>query len=179
MELLLGCGRSRVKKLAVQGREEWRDLVTVDMNEHVGADVVHNLNNALGLPFSADSADEIHAYDVFEHLGTQGDWRFFFTEFSDYWHIAKPGGTLHAIVPWWQSCWAWGDPGHTRVIQPEMLTFLDQSVYVTECDTPETRTNRTDYRPWYRADWQTIWQQRDGDNFCFVLRAVKPSRCAL
>lgn len=176
MQLLLGCGRAREKKLFVGGDEHWTDLVTLDMNPDVGADVVATLGTGLGLPFETDAAEEIHLYDVLEHTGQQGDWHAFFDEFSEYWRVLKPGGLLFATVPAWNGVWAWADPGHRRVIQAETLTFLSQAAYAAECGGP-TPSNRTDYRPWYRADFDTLATlDLDGPALGFVLQAVKPSR---
>lgn len=178
MEILLGCGRDRTKKLFTQGRQEWRGLVTVDMNPQVAPDMVHDLTN-LPLPFKADSADEIHLYDVLEHTRAQGDWRGFFQEFAEFWRILKPGGRLFAICPRWNREWAWGDPGHTRVIQPESLSFLSQRVYTDQLDGP-VRTNRTDYRFIWRGDFEIDGVvEPNEDTWGFVLRAIKPSRCTL
>lgn len=173
MEILLGCGHDRGKKLHPPGRDQWSGLVTVDMNPEVRPDVVADVSGPL--PFAADSADEIHAYDVLEHLGAQGDWRLFFAQFSEWWRILKPGGFFCALVPRHDREWAWGDPGHTRVIQPESLTFLSQQVYADELD-GEHRTNRTDYRRWYRADFDLFGAKLLDAQLAFVLRAVKPSR---
>lgn len=174
MELLLGCGHDREKKVRMEGRESWRELVTVDMNPDVGADIVHTLG--LGpLPFEDDEADEIHLYDVLEHTGVQGDWKAFFTEFADYWRVLKHGGTLHGLVPRWDGPWAWGDPGHTRVILSQSLTFLHQPHYTAECR--PGGTNRTDYRRWWKGDFDLIFSQAASEaQWAFVLRAVKPSR---
>ncbi len=177
MELLLGCGHARVKRLFAQGREHWTDLVTLDMSPDVGADIVHHLGS-YPLPFPDDSADEIHLYDVLEHLGTQGDWRGFFADFTEFYRILKPDGLLFAIVPQWDGVWAWADPGHTRVILPQTLTFLSQAHYAAECGGP-TPTNRTDYRRWWRGDFDLMFETTlDGPCFGFVLQAVKPARGA-
>ena len=81
-ELLLGCGFSRVKKLAHPDRPEWDGLVTLDMNPAHKPDVVFDLND-WPLPFDGDTFDEVHAYDVMEHLGQQGDWKFFFRQWAN------------------------------------------------------------------------------------------------
>jgi 2-polyprenyl-3-methyl-5-hydroxy-6-metoxy-1,4-benzoquinol methylase len=79
MELLIGCGHNREKKVSVpELPKEWsKDLITLDWNESTEPDVVHDLN-ILPYPFDHDMFDEIHAYEVLEHVGTQGDFRFFF-----------------------------------------------------------------------------------------------------
>lgn len=171
MELLLGCGASRVKKLSVEGRAAWSALVTLDINDAHAPDVVHDIAR-LPLPFADDSFDEIHAYEVMEHVGQQGDWRFFFDQWSDLWRILKPGGLFFATSPHPSSPWAWGDPGHTRVIGPECLIFLHQPAYADGVGS----SPMTDYRFCYRADYDVCMSQQAGNSFQYVLRAVKPSR---
>lgn len=173
-ELLIGCGHDWARKVAVNDAAEWRNLTTLDMNPAAKPHVLHDLCN-LPLPFAADSFDEIHAYDVLEHTRHQGDWRGFFAEFEEFWRILKPGGLFVALVPRHNGPWAWGDPGHCRVIQLETLSFLDQQAFIDECR--PGGTNKTDYRPWYRADFQVVASQYVSDvQLAFVLRAVKPSR---
>jgi SAM-dependent methyltransferase len=175
MQLLLGCGRDRTKKMFFKGREDWQGLVTLDINPEVRPDIVHDLTE-LPLPFQGDSADEIHLYDVLEHTRQQGDWRGFFAEFAEFWRILKPGGHLFGICPTWDGRFAWGDPGHTRVIQPESLTFLCQRTYAEQLDGPET-TNRTDYRFVWRGDFEIVsLMEAPGPGVGFALQAIKPSR---
>jgi SAM-dependent methyltransferase len=169
-ELLLGCGSSRAKKLCYRGRAEWSGLVTLDHNGDHAPDVAHDLES-LPLPFADDTFDEIHAYCVLEHLGRQGDWRFFFAQWSDFWRMLKPGGLFMGICPAGSSPWAWGDPSHTRVISPESLIFLHQPAYAQVGETP-----MSDFRFVYEADFDIIHQQTAGHHFEFVLQAVKPSR---
>lgn len=174
MQLLLGCGGKREKRLVGSGGAEWRDLVTLDLEPRHVPDVLHDLDS-LPLPFADDSADEIHAYHVLEHCGRQGDWRAFFAQWADFWRILQPGGLFFGIVPHWQSVWAWGDPSHTRLVMREHLTFLCQ----TEYDTQVGQTAMSDYRGIYRADFDIIHMAEAGGEFCFALRAVKPSRISV
>lgn len=171
-QILLGAGSSRVRQVS-WGTKEFSDLITVDFNDHHKPDVVHDLEK-IPLPFPDDFADEIHAYHVLEHIGRQGDWRFFFAQFTDFWRILKPDGLLVGICPAWNGNWAWGDPGHTRIIQREQFIYLSQPEYdqvgMTAC---------TDYRFVYKADFDVAWENNDGTQFAFVLKAVKPSRCKL
>lgn len=142
---------------------EWKSLTTLDLLPDVGADVVHDLND-LPYPFDNESFDEIHAYEVLEHCGVQGDWRFFFDQFTEFHRILKPSGLFYATVPSWNSCGAWGDPGHTRVINEMSIHFLQQSSY------DEKGRPMTDYRSFYKADWAPEIAMHDSGRFIFALR---------
>lgn len=174
MQLLLGCGSSRIKKLARPGYEEWSGLVTLDVVDTHKPDVVHDIAS-LPLPFADDTFDEIHAYEVMEHVGQQGDWRFFLDQWSDLWRILKHGGMFFGTSPHWNSGWAWGDPGHTRIIGAECLTFLSQPNYEQQVGV----TPMTDYRFCYRADFDLVHcRVNEAQQTEYVLQAVKPSRIA-
>lgn len=170
MELLLGCGKDWTKKVTfpeVPG--EWsKDLITLDINEDCNPHVLHDLNQ-LPYPFDDDMFDEIHAYEVLEHCGTQGDWRFFFDQFSELHRILKPNGYLVGTCPNWDSVWAWGDPGHTRIISQQALTFLSQAEYEAQVG----KNAMTDYRFCYQADFEWVAAQEAEHNWGFVLRAIK------
>lgn len=167
-ELLIGCGNARRKIITFKEiPAEFTDLVTLDMDPATGCDVVHNLD-VLPYPFADESFSEIHAYEVLEHTGTQGDWRFFFDQFHEFWRILKPNGYLCVTVPMWDSPWAWGDPGHRRVIPKEALTFLDRMAYEQV-----GRTAMTDYRKYWRGDFERMAISEADHKLGFVLRAVK------
>jgi SAM-dependent methyltransferase len=167
-ELLLGCGSSRTKRLKVDEDFNFSCLTTLDYNEDHHPDVIHDLN-ILPYPFESDSFDEIHAYEVLEHCGSQGDWRYFFAQFSELWRILKDGGHLLATVPSRLSPWAFGDPSHTRVIQPESLVFLFQDEYRKQVGV----TPMSDFRFIYSADFEPIFLDDNGQTFSFILKAKK------
>jgi SAM-dependent methyltransferase len=165
-ELLIGCGNSRKKLLAMPGQDEWTDLVTLDIDPNCEPDVEWNLEH-LPLPFEDETFQEIHAYEVLEHVGQQGDWKTFFDQFSEFHRILKPGGMFFGVVPVWDGEWAWGDPGHTRIINAGTLSFLQQDIYAKDVgdDTP-----MTDYRWYYKADWSPEGVQETNGRLCFALR---------
>jgi SAM-dependent methyltransferase len=169
-ELLIGCGNDLRKKMSFEGiPKDWNDLVTLDIDPGVKPSVVHNLN-VLPYPFSDNQFREIHAYEVLEHCGKQGDWKFFFDQFTEFWRILQPGGFLVASCPMWDSPWAWGDPGHTRMICKESLIFLSQEGYEQV-----GRTAMTDYRPWWKGNFSVVGinENNEAGTFGFVLKAVK------
>lgn len=170
-ELLIGCGNQRVKLIKDPAFADFVNVTTLDIDPNAKPDVLHDLED-LPLPFDDDTFDEIHAYEVLEHTGRQGDWRFFFAQFSEFWRILKPNGFLAGTSPAWNNQWAWGDPGHTRIIGLEQLTFLSQAEYKKQVG----KTHMTDYRHVYKADFHIEHAGQHGVSIEYGLRAIKPSR---
>lgn len=173
-ELLLGAGSNTEKRFLTAGGEKtWKDLTTLDINADHNPDVVWDLNK-FPLPFEDNQFDEIGAYEVLEHLGTQGDYRAWFGLFSELWRIMKPGAIFHGTSPDVSSRWCFGDPSHTRVVIPEMFTFLVQPEYVRQVGI----TPMSDFRFCYKADFDIVHLNVDNATrqFSFGIRAVKPSR---
>lgn len=167
MQILLGCGRCREKRIDPSGKG-WIDLVTLDINPDCKPDKVWNMEN-IPLPFPNNSAEEIHAYEVLEHNWSQGDYYHFFKQFEDFWRILKPNGFFCAQVPSYKTVWALGDPGHTRIFNEGTTSFLEQKSY-DECAT----SRRTDYRSEYKGNFKVELCRYDAsDTFTFVLKALK------
>ena len=141
------------------------------MNADHKPDVLHDLHN-IPLPFPDNTFDEIHAYEVLEHIGAQGDFKFFFDQWSDFWRIMKPDGVICGTSPICSSPWAWGDPGHTRIVSKENFVFLCQPQYTLQVG----NTPMSDYRYCYQADFDPVHIEEKKETFIFVLQAVKPSR---
>jgi SAM-dependent methyltransferase len=174
-DLLVGCGSNRLRRINIGGKTDWSDLVTLDVNDAHKPDIVHDLT-VRPLPFEDETFDEIHAYEVLEHLGQQGDWRTWFAEWNEWYRILKPGGVICGTSPWWQSVWAWADPGHTRVLSPEALCFLNQPEYTKQVGD----TAMSDYRTVFKGDFDCVLMQMSGEHqFAFALRAIKPSRISI
>lgn len=124
----------------------------------------------------SDYWDEIHAYEVLEHLGQQGDHLALLRQFEELWRILKPDGYLCCTVPSRFSVGLWGDPGHRRVINEMTLVFLDQGEYIRQCDASRP-TPMSDYRDVYQGDFRCVDRADNHQgSFSFVLQAVKPSR---
>ena len=166
-QLLIGCGHSRMKRLWIGDDTAWEDLVTLDINGDCKPDVVHDLE-VLPLPFKDSSFDEVHAYGVLEHLSDQGDYQSFFAQFSEFYRILKPGGSLLAIVPNDKNVQQWGDPSHRRVINLVTLAFLAQDSY-KQCG----QTMMTDFRGIYKGNFSLVWHQVNEDLLHFVLMPIK------
>jgi SAM-dependent methyltransferase len=166
-ELLLGCGSRTVKDLYVNGNKDFNNVVRLDNNCDHKPDIVLDLS-VHPLPFADNEFDEIHAYEVLEHLAQQGDYEFFFREFTEYWRILKPGGFFMASCPAPTSVWAFGDPSHKRCISKECLVFLSQDQYRAQIG----KTSMSDFRYLYKADFKTIYAEVKGDTTYFILRKM-------
>ena len=168
MELLIGCGSARDRRIHADGQDGWSELLTCDVNPAHSPDVLADLT-VLPWPFGDDMFTEVHAYELLEHLGSQGDYVSFFAQFSEIWRILEPDGVLCATVPAPDSPWLWGDPGHTRAILPNTLVFLSQAEYEVQVG----HTPMSDYRYCYKADFRTLFTEIKEHTFSFVLQAKK------
>lgn len=170
--LLLGAGTQHFKYLrSPLGDKEWVGLVTLDHVPGPKIDVVHDLD-VHPLPFEDEEFQEIHAYEVLEHLGTQGDWRFFFSEWSEYYRIMKPGGFFCGSVPCHGNPWVWGDPSHRRALPVETFWFLDQAGYEREVGNGPM----SDFRHVWKGDFELLKSEVKTGRLFFVLQCIKPSR---
>src|ERR1700677_377234 len=199
-ELLLGCGYRWDKIAKAPGKlAEWDDLVTLDINPDCKPDLQCDLNDpywccrpltsrgeravakyiddktCVNNELHENYFSEVHAYEVLEHLGQQGDITSFFHAFDNIYRILIPNGLLFATCPSIRSNWLWGDPGHRRVIQKESLIFLDQSQYTLQIG----KTPMSDYRNTWKSDFQILSSTDDGQFHRFVLQAIKPARISI
>lgn len=124
--LLLGSGRDLRKKVIVPDPEWVGELITLDMDPNCGASLLWDLEKR-PLPFDDETFAEIHAYDVLEHVGRQGDWRDFFDQFAEFWRLLIPGGTMGIIVPIGSDLLV--DPGHSRFYHAKHFHMLSQAWY--------------------------------------------------
>lgn len=170
--LVLGAGNQRYKRMSPQGAfdSEPRNevITTIDIDPLSKPDVLHDLGN-VPWPLHDNSYDEIHAYEILEHFGEQGDLYAFFTHFGELWRVLRSGGILFASVPRFDSVWAYGDPGHTRVISHASLAFLCRKNYEAQVG----RTAMADYRRLLVGDWQVLLSKYYGDNYLFAMRTLK------
>lgn len=170
-ELRIGAGSKRNWRLGPSGRREWNDLATLDINADPNPHVGGNLEN-LPLPFGASEFDGIHAYEVLQHTGQQGDHVFFLAQFSEFWRILKPDDLLVATCPSRNLPCAWGDPWYKRIVSLESISLLVQREYVKQVGV----TPMTDLRYIDKTDFDFDFQEDKNIAFAFAPRAIEPSR---
>ena len=94
MVLNLGCGRKLIK-----------GAVNVDISGGVGADVVHDLANT-PWPLPSDAFNEVHAYDVIEHLEDVVG------AMQEIHRVCRAGARVLITVPHFSAANAFTDPTH-------------------------------------------------------------------
>lgn len=101
------------------------DYVNVDMVDLPGINVVHNLTH-YPWPFKDESATEIRAIDVLEHLPPYiGEEHGVIKFINECWRILKPGGELYIQTPGWRAEFLWIDPTHVRGFDIQSMDFFD------------------------------------------------------
>lgn len=182
--LMLGAGltppvrRLRLHDSASDDETEWTTLdidpgghpnirmdlgdIEMPVSEQITKELLSEWKSSTGL------YDEIHAYDIIEHYGQQGNYEGFFRGFSVLHRALKAGGALIGTTPAHDSLWLWSDPGHRRVITIQTLAFLVKDHYKQL-----GRTRCTDYRRYVAPYWWTIeTYEQQSDVTEFALRAV-------
>lgn len=110
--LNLGCGKTRIP-----------NTIGVDSAAIEGyVDVVHDLN-VTPYPFSDGYADEIHFYDVLEHLEHP------VRKLEELYRILKPNGIIFMRVPHFSSMGAFTDLTHVRPFGYTTFDCLDPNHY--------------------------------------------------
>jgi len=169
--LLLGAGSSKLLSVPTPLMAHVPKLTTLDIEPSHKPDVVWDLNK-LPWPFEDNSFDEVHAYEVLEHLGQQGDAASFFAHFWEIYRLLRPLGYCAGSVPQWDSMWAWGDPSHRRVINEGTFTYLDRTKYKDQIGV----TTMTDFRSMWAGDFEADALERNAERLWFRLQAHKPAR---
>jgi len=169
--LIIGAGSSQTLRVATPLSNLPAQITTLDIEPSHGTDVVWDLNE-LPWPFEDNSFSELHAYEVLEHLGAQGDAKSFFAHFGEIYRILEPNGYLCGSCPRYDSLWAWSDPSHRRVISEGSFTFLDQTQYALQVG----KTSMTDFRSIWKGDFETESLEKTSDQLYFLLKTHKPAR---
>ena len=168
--LLIGCGTRRTLDFDATPHRPYV-LTTVDIIDSHKPDVVWDLDVA-PWPLEDNCYDEVHGYEILEHLGQQGHAYSFFETFAEIYRVLKPGGMMVGSCPSWDGKWGWGDPSHKRIINDGTLVFLDQNEYKRQVG----HTAMTDFRSIWHGDFEGIEFMYGNGQFFFRLRAIKPSR---
>jgi SAM-dependent methyltransferase len=104
--LNLGCGRKRMA-----------DAVNVDLVADAGTDVVHDLNQR-PWPFAADRFDQVHAYDVIEHLDDV------VKTMEEIHRVCRSGALVCITVPHFSSANAFTDPTHRHYFASRSFHYV-------------------------------------------------------
>jgi len=125
--LNLGCGHDLIPG--------W---INLDVQDGVGADIIHDLNNCAveKIPFKNDTIDGFYMCHAFEHIKNT------LAMMEELHRVAKPGAKFVIRVPHGGSDNAFEDPTHERPYFPNSFMYFAQPAY-----------SRADYA--YLGDWQT------------------------
>lgn len=173
--LMLGAGRARKRTnqgilIRVKYADPITEIVTVDANSDTNPDIRWNLN-VKPWPFEDNSFDEIHAYNIMEHLGHQGDAKAFFDEMYEIWRVLKPLGHFYGCCPKMSNPWVLAEPSHTRVLLPHSFNFLNRDFFKED----DIDNSTSDFRHLWRGDlrYEHVLHDYTDIDWGWVMVAVK------
>lgn len=110
------------------GTDLFEGYVNVDFLKLPGIDVVHNLLH-FPYPFKDNSATNISAVDVVEHLPnfTKEDEPMIIKFIDECYRILQPGGELYIQTPGYRAEFLWQDPTHVRGFHIKTFDLFDPS----------------------------------------------------
>ena len=129
------CGELRIDLGC--GPEKAEGFIGVDLHDYSwmypnGEFVICDLEKGI-LPFCSDSAIEIRAHSILEHITN------LIPLMNDIWRVLRKGGTLHVIVPKAGSEASFKDPTHVRFFLPKTFDYFKKGV----------RQENYGMRPWF------------------------------
>ena len=177
--LLLGCGRKRedptsslLARMPYGGEFPEVELTRTDYNSDCEPDVVWDLN-VKPWPFPSNYFDEVHAYNIMEHLGRQGDAKAFFDEMFEVWRVLKPLGLFMGCCPKMENPWVFAEPSHTRVLLPRTFNFLNADQELVKKSIQNTSTS--DFRHLWKGDLRFIHADENYTDidWSWIMTAIK------
>lgn len=93
------------------------NVVNVDINPTTSPDIICDLN-AKGFPLKENSFDMVVAISLLEHLND------FFSAMGEIHRIAKPGASVHILVPHFSSAAAFIDPTHQQFLSARSCDYF-------------------------------------------------------
>ncbi len=173
--LLLGCGTTPFRCISVGDEDRPVDfsdgtITTVDNTTGVNPDFLADLSD---LPYDyleSGAYDEIHAYAILEHTGTQGDGDFFFGQFNECWRVLKDNGVMLITVPMWNHQCQWGVPDHKRALPSCVFGFLQEDYYDNL-----GKPGYADYRHLLKGCyWKVIYSEEKGELLYLAIQKCQP-----
>jgi len=110
---------TRAKLHLGSGEKYMPGATNVDLTAGTNPDVVHDLN-VRPWPFETSSFDEVHAYDVIEHLDDV------LKTVEEIHRVTRPGGVANVIVPHFSSDGAFTDPTHRHYFGARTFDYMTE-----------------------------------------------------
>lgn len=172
--LVLGAGKDLNQRLFGEEplgplfSDNFEEVVTVDIDYNVKPTYICRIEGIWPQALRQRDFDEVHAYEALSLVGAGAST--FFAGWRNIWEALKPDAHVFATTPWWQSVWAFQDPGTGQVYSTEKLHYLSQDYYK---EAMTTGYNKTFWRAPY--NFKICYSQMRGADprtagFAFVLQ---------
>src|SRR5437762_3457306 len=103
------------------GKHQMEGFIGVDRVKMDTVDVVHDMN-VFPYPFRDDSVEEVHLFNILEHLPDT------IRVIEEIWRICRGGAILKIGVPYYNSPGAFDDPTHVRFFTENTFNYFTADV---------------------------------------------------